>query len=62
MGILFPVCLGFDLHGGVSVSEGTENTTLPQTARRGQEGLRVGVSRTGGGADFLNSIIWILVS
>lgn len=59
---MFPVCLGFDLHGGVSVSEGAENTGLPRTARRGQEGLGVGVSRIGGVSNFLNPRIWILVS
>lgn len=42
VGILFSVSLGFDLHGGVSVSGGAENTSLPQAAGRGQDILGCG--------------------
>lgn len=41
-GILFPISLGFDLHGGVPVSGGAENTSLPQAAGRGQDILGCG--------------------
>lgn len=52
--ILFP-CLSFDLRGAVSASGGAENPSPTQMEGRGQGGL-------GGGCEFLNSVVWILVS